>query len=356
MKSSRAPSRAGSARAAAPRARAAAATASGVAPLERFDLGTFAPTLYVEGPDEALKAAFLAELKAAWARHVPEAPRARVLQAGESGVDEILSAYRGGSLFTPRELTIVLGIELLARSEKRVAGLAGGLEGPPGASTLVLVESASEQPRKALEPLRGACVDRWKADPPSRAELLTWGARRLARAGVRADASVLETLLDACEGDSVAFFNELEKLEAFAGEGGAVSKDDALALLKPVLGADVPDYLGAVALGYPGLAAQRLGRLLAAGVGEGTVLFALSNLVGGALGGWSRHKELSLALQRRLPPASLARSMDAVYRAEAAWKSGRADAIAALEQARRAVAGAGRAAARGARASLRGSR
>ena len=88
-----------------------------------------------------------------------------------------------------------------------------------------------------------------------------------------------------------------------------------------VLGADLPEYLSAAALGRSRLAGRALSRLLTAGVGEGTVLFALSNLVGGALGGWARNKELSAALARRCPPRELASSLDAIYRAEAAWKS-----------------------------------
>jgi hypothetical protein len=70
------------------------------------------------------------------------------------------------------------------------------------------------------------------------------------------------------------------------------------------------------------------------------VLFALTNLVGGALGGWARQRELSSALGRRLGPGGLARCMDALYRAEAAWKGGRADVVAVLEQATRVVSGA----------------
>ena len=69
------------------------------------------------------------------------------------------------------------------------------------------------------------------------------------------------------------------------------------------------------------------------------MLFALANLVGGALGGWARHRELSATLARRRPARELARAMDAVYRAEAAWTGGRADVVAVLEQATRAVCG-----------------
>src|SRR6266487_4216444 len=47
--------------------------------LARAASGDFPPTVYLEGGDEALKAAFLAELRRAWAAEVPEAPQARVL-------------------------------------------------------------------------------------------------------------------------------------------------------------------------------------------------------------------------------------------------------------------------------------
>ena len=68
------------------------------------------------------------------------------------------------------------------------------------------------------------------------------------------------------------------------------------------------------------------------------MLFALANLVGGALGGWARHRELSAALAPAQPPARAgALALDALYRAEAAWKSGRADVVAVLELATRAV-------------------
>jgi DNA polymerase III delta subunit len=346
-KSSAGPSKAGSARAARPAAGARATRPAGPAPrvsgtaelLERFARDEFPVSLYADGPSEPLKAALLAELRRGWARACPESPRAHVFRAAESGPEEILAAFQGGSLFSPRDLIIVLDVEDLGRSEKKIVALAEGIGRPAGASTLVLVESESDTARKSLEPLRAAVRERWTATHPGRRELQAWGARRFAREGITTEAGVVEAAVDACEGDALAFFNELEKLCVMAGTGGNVTKAQVAALLRPVVGADLPEYLGAVALGQPALAARSLGRLLAAGAGEGTVLFALSNLVGGALGGWARNRELSEALRRRRPPASLAAALDAVYRAEAAWKSGRADVVAVLEQATRAVAG-----------------
>lgn len=334
MKSSRAPSKAGSGRRAAPRA----AGAGTLALLEDFGRGTFPSSLYVEGPSEPAKAALLAELRSAWAAAVPDAPVGRVFLASEASVEEVLAAYQGASLFASRELAIVLEVEDYGKSEKRVAALAVGIaRGAPGAC-LVLVESRAENPRKALDPLRAASAARWSADPPSRPELMAWGARRLTRAGLTAEPGVLEKVTDACEGDPLAFFNEVDRLAAF-GSGGRITAADAAAVLQPVVGADLPEFLSAVALGYPGLATQRLGRLLAAGVGEGTIVFALSNLVGGALGGWAKERELSARMRQRLEPGALARAMDTMYRTEAAWKGGRADAVAVLEQATRALAG-----------------
>lgn len=305
--------------------------------LDRLDSSEFPACLYLEGPDESLKAALLAEIRSAWARACPESPTARVFRAAESGVEEILAAFQGGSLFSPRELIIALDIEDLGRSEKKVVALAEGLR-RPGASTLVLVESAADSPRKSLEPLRSASSARWLAAPPGRNGLIRWGTRRLKRLGVDVEKGVVELIADASEGDASAFFNEMDKLASWARPGESISLADAQTVLRPVPGADLPAYLAAVAMGDPKLAAQRLGRLLAAGVSEGTVLFALVNLVGGAMGGWARHRDLSAALGGRRSPRELTRALDALYRAESAWKRGRADVVAVLEQATRAVA------------------
>jgi len=307
--------------------------------LEGLDRGQFPATLYLEGPDEGLKAALLAEIRHAWARACPEAPAARVFRASETGVDELLAAFHGGSLFASRELLMVLEVEDLGRSEKKIVALAEGLARPTLGTSMVLVESEGDNERKSLEPLRAACAARCLAMPPIRATLLAWGRRRMERERITLAAGTMEAVVDACEGDAATFFDEIEKLSAWAGAGGRLTPDDVATILRPVVGADLPGYLGAVAAGDSPLAARRLGRLLVAGVGEGTVLFALANLVGGALGGWSRYRDLSGALRRRLPPRDLARLMDGIYRAEAAWKGGRADAVAVLEQATRAVAG-----------------
>jgi DNA polymerase III delta subunit len=308
--------------------------------LDRFDRGEFPASVYLSGPSEPIKAAILAELKAAWLEHAPGAPPARVFRSGEFGVDEILAAYHGASLLYPRELLIVLDVEAMGRSEKKIVALAEGIARPSDTSCLFLLESASETPRKSLDPLKQACQAVVDAAPPGRADLLRWAQRRFKRERLEADAGVAEAIVDVSEGDALAFFNEIGKLVAFAGQAGRVTTEHVDALLKPALGAELPEYLLAVGRGESGLAARRLGSILSSGVAEGAALWALGNLVGGALGGWTRHKEACELLRRRSTPRGLARALDAVYRAEAAWKDGRADPVAVLEQATREVCAA----------------
>jgi DNA polymerase III delta subunit len=260
------------------------------------------------------------------------------MRAGENGVDEVLGAFHGLSMFATRELTLVLDVEDYARSEKRVAALAEGASRPAGGSCLVFVESAAESERKSLAPLRAACAARWTAMPVDARALVVWGERRLAAAGLTVEPGALAALVEACEGETLAFFNEVGKLVTLAGADGRVTAATVNALVAPTLGADLPEYLAAVATGRPGLAAQRLGRMLAEGMSEGQVLFALANLVGGALGGWARWRPLSATLAQRADGRRLARALDAVYRAESSWKGGRVDVVAALEQATREVA------------------
>jgi len=312
--------------------------------LERCRRGEFPSTLYLEGSSEALKAAFLAELRRAWARACPESPLARVFYAGEATIEEILAAFQGASLFSPRDLVLVLEVEKLGRSEKRVAALADGIARPAGASCLVLHESESESPRKSLDPLRAAVSARWSAEPPAPEQLVRWGERRLAHAGLEVEPGVVEAVAEACEGDPLTFFNELEKLEVTATEASGrwrVTRAAAAAMLKPVVEASLRDYVAAVAAGRARRAARALSRVLEAGAEEGEVLFTLTNLVSGAMGGWVKreYRPQSVLLSRRRAPRELARALDALYRAEAAWKSGRADAIAVLEQATREACG-----------------
>jgi DNA polymerase III delta subunit len=343
-RSSPAPSRAGSGPPAPPgpgRVRAAPparSLPSGVLSLlPALDRGCFPGSLYLEGPDEALKAEVLAVLRTAWAAGQGGI---QVFRAAEAGPEQVLAAYQTVSLFTPRELVVVLEVEDWGRSERRVAAVADGLRAGGGASCLALVESAAETPRKGLEPLRAAAAVRVVCDPAGPGELKALAARRLRSARVAAEPAVVDLLLQASQGETATFFNELDKLCAWAGADGTVTAADCRALLRPVVGADLADYLSAVTQAQGAVASLRLARLLATGVGEGSVIFALSNLLGGALGGWARYRTLSEEVRRRWSPRRIAEGLDLLYRVERAWKTGRAGADTLLEHATQALCAA----------------
>src|SRR5262245_49135928 len=197
--------------------------------LARLEAGQFPSSLYVEGPDEALKAALLSEIRYAWARECPEAPQAHVLRAAEAGAEEILASYHGASLFTPRELVIVLDMEGLIRSDRQLAALAEGVARPSGGSCLVLVESAAENERKKLEPVRTACELRCVCLPLTRSALVAWGERRIAREGLQAEPGLVETLADACDQNPAETLNELDKLITCAGPDQKITRAMAAA-------------------------------------------------------------------------------------------------------------------------------
>ena len=199
----------------------------------------------------------LAEFKAAWLAHSGGGAAGPGVAGRKSGVEGILASYHGASLFHPRELLIVLDIEDLGRSDKKIAALAEGIARHSETSTLILVESAAEAPRKTLAPLRESCQVVVEADPPTRPELLAWGETRFHRAGLEAEPGLIESIADACEGDALTFFNEIEKLSAYCGAAGRVRREDATTLLRPVVGAELPEYLIAVARGAGGRRAQR---------------------------------------------------------------------------------------------------
>ena len=306
--------------------------------LERTAKGQFPTSLYVEGPDEALKAVFLAAFRRAWGEAVPESPMPHLKHPSEDSVDDVLAAYQSVSMFAPRECTIVLDVEDYARSDKRVAALAEGVSRPAGESCIVLVESATEKPRKALDVLKGACSAYWNALTPGVRDLQRWGELRLAAENITAQTGTLAALALSCENRPEPFFNELGKLIAVAAERGSVTQADLARLARPTIDADLQAWLFAVAQGQPALAAKLLGRLLTEGGDTGGLLFALSNMVGGGTGGWSLFRSQSGALGARIRHSGCARALDACYRAEAAWKGGRVDGVLALELATREVA------------------
>ena len=320
----RAPARGRASAAAAPRAGGPAACEAWLARAAESP-----GTTYLSGNDESLKTEILHALKEAWLAAVPDSPPS-VLRAGEAGPAGVLGAVQGGSLFTSRSLVIVLKVEDWARSSSIPIAVGQALAQIPPENLLVFVESAGGSERKHLNPLRAACARVFALDglPPS--ELRHWAERHAKRQRLALAPDAWDALFELPRLDAGEVFNELDKLAAWAGDGGTVTREQALSIVHPAGGATLGDLADAVADRNAALAMDCLLRALEGGESPGSILFQLVTLLAGALrmtgggGGWIRDRRRSGRIAERWSPGDIARGLDLLYRCERAWKTGRA--------------------------------
>jgi len=194
----------------------------------------------------------------------------------------------------------------------------------------VFVEAAGDSERKHLNPLRSACARVFSLDtlPPS--EIRPWAERHARRAGVTLEPDAWEALFELPRLDSGEAFNEVDKLAAWAGDGGRVSRDTVLALVHPAGGATLAAFADAVVDRNGEQAMDLLLRALEGGESSGSILFQLTSLLSGALrlkgggGGWIRDRRRSAHVADTWAVADVAKGLDLLYRCERAWKTGRA--------------------------------
>jgi len=285
-------------------------------------------TTYLSGNDEALKSEILTSLKETWLAAVPDSPP-QVLRAGEAGPGGVLNAVQGGSLFVARSLVIVLRVEDWARSSTVPVGVARGLAQIPPDNLLVFVESAGDSERKHLNPLRSACARVFALDGLPMTELRHWAERHAKRDDLVLAPDAWDALFELPRIDTGEVFNELDKLAAWAGPGGRVTRDQVLSLVHPAGGATLGDLADAIAQRQPAQAMDCLLRAIEGGESTGAILFQLVTLLSGALrlkgggGGWVRDRKRSSQIAG-WPSEDIARGLDLLYRCERAWKTGRA--------------------------------
>ncbi len=286
-------------------------------------------TTYIQGNDEALKAEVLTALKEAWLAAVPDSPPT-VLRAGEAGPAGVLNAAQGGSLFVSRSLIIVLRVEDWARSATTPAAVGQAIAQVPSDNLLVFVESAGDSERKHLNPLRAACARVFAIDGLPASELRAWAERHARRQGLALPPDAWDALFDLPRLDTGEAYNELDKLAAWAGEGGRASREEVLAIVHPAGGATLGQLADAVAERRAAEAMDCLLRALEGGESPGSILFQLVTLLSGALrlrggaGGWIRDRRRSQIVAEGWRPEAIARGLDLLYRCERAWKTGRA--------------------------------
>ena len=293
--------------------------------------GEMPSTIYLAGRDEAAKKEAIERIKERWSQDQPST-QPIVHRASEAGVAQVLADAQGGSLFSPVIFVEVLNVEEWERSSRTIDAAAEGITRVPAGNLLLLIESGGDNERKSLVPLRAASQVVVQLDGLSAEELARWGLAHLERLGVEADPDAMEAVLEATRLETGEVMNELDKLAAWAGEGGKITRQDTDQVLRPVLTGRLAALSRAIAEGRGDHAVDQFLRALEAGEREGNVLFQLETLVSGAIRlksgqwGWIRDRDNSSRLSRRLSEDELSQRLDLLYRVELAWKSGRGDA------------------------------
>lgn len=225
----------------------------------------------------------------------------------------------------------MLSVEEWARSPRAIEAAASGAAVVAPGNAIVFVESAADSERKSLAPLREACAVVVVLDALPAEVLAGWAARRLARLGVQVEAGVVDSVLEVSRLETGEVMNEIEKLAAWAGPGGRITRKEAESVLRPLHSGSLHALARAVAEGRADLAVDHLLRSLESGESAGTVLFQLQTLLAGAIRmktgqwGWIRDRENSSRLSRARGERDLAAGLDLLYRVERAWKDGRGD-------------------------------
>jgi len=240
--------------------------------------------------------------------------------------DELLARSLTGGR---RAVRVRDATDLLSDGLRDVLGEAGGADG-----SLLVVEAGELGPRSSLRVLferadNAAAVPCYVDEPAAIARLIRQG---LATQGASIDADALAWVVDRLGVDRGATRFEIEKLGLFAGEGGRITLDDAVALS----GDAAASTLDEIALGVGAGDGRGIDRLLARALNEGatpvTVLrsvarhFERLHGAGGAIAAGQSADAAMNALRfraqiRRWPPAMAGAALARLIDAEVACKS-----------------------------------
>ncbi|MGH7013205.1 MAG: DNA polymerase III subunit delta [Stellaceae bacterium] len=138
---------------------------------------------------------------------------------------------------------------------------------PPAGDGFVVVEGGDLKPRsslrRAFEGAKNAVAIACYLDGPREIETLVREVARAHRLDLAPDA--LPYLVASLGGDRALSRQELEKLALYAGDGGTVSLDDAVALVGDSADLSLDDAIRAAAEGKPAVCERSLDRALAEG-------------------------------------------------------------------------------------------
>lgn len=150
-----------------------------------------------------------------------------LLRGDETGWGRVIEAARTGSLFAPRRAVVVRGAESL---KGEGADMLAYLEDPAPRVALVLVAAKVDKRRAVWK----AITDRATvtvAEPMKEGQLRRFVSEEVRKRKLPLTADGIEELVDRIGPDLRRLMGELEKLEAFAGGGGALSGEQVAAVL-----------------------------------------------------------------------------------------------------------------------------
>jgi DNA polymerase III subunit delta len=210
-----------------------------------------------------------------------------VLEAGQSGPQEVIAACDTVPFLGSHRLVIVKGLLEQAgrgrggrRSKKAAeesaadlgpwAPLAGYVERMPPSTALVLLDGSVNEKAPLFEALAPRAQVR-RFEPPSDRELPAWIQQRARATGVKLDGRAARLLAELVGPDPWIIHNELEKLATYAGER-PISEDDVRSLVSRAR--EQKSYLlaDAVAEGRGAAAVRLLNELREEGQATGQIL------------------------------------------------------------------------------------
>lgn len=180
----------------------------------------------------------------------------------ETPLDDVLGRARMPSLFSPRQVLVVRGVEQIEDSQ--LAGLEGYLDAPAHFTTLVFEADKLDRRTRVARLLLERCQVLAAEAPDDRGALEA--TQQFARqTGLRLSPEAAEELVFLLGPDQGRLRRELEKLRAYVGAGGQVTPGDVAAVVSPARQFTVFELADLLAEGRRGDVLVCLRRLLEAG-------------------------------------------------------------------------------------------
>lgn len=223
-------------------------------------MSTFNPVYILAGPEAGRRSAFVDELRASIAAADHQPPEEHRLYAAETGLGELLSLLRNGSLFSARRLVEYRGAELL-HGKGDIADMAAYIRAPAEGAVLLL-ETEAFYLDKALEEAVGrehkkTFYELFENEKPR------WLRSRLKEKNLGIDDEGIETMLELIENDTEELESACARLAILFPAGTVLKAADIEAALSRNREEDAFSLFGRMVSDEPIWALQTLDTVLA---------------------------------------------------------------------------------------------